>query len=474
MGSPAAQNHFLPRKHHRDAVFPGCVIDARDSVERQVFQDRWLEWHYLAGRRPHPLNHSAPIKKDRPHAIFYATREDAKLRLNPNHCSRHPFSFIWGRPVDTTATKKQVRYAYLSALRGIAALWVISVHVAHMPQPHMELPPWFDLYVANGVWGVQLFFVVSTFSLCLMQPSHADEQRPLLGFALRRFFRIAPLFYLLVAFTILSNFNPANFPLNVKTILSNVTFIFNLMPGYGYQTSIVLAGWTIGTEMMFYLIFPFVYARTKNVWSATAAMLISLAVAKVFSMTVSLFTTDPASYQLYSIFHHLPIFMFGFIAFWTLPLLKDRPNSKQIGVTLLASVPVQFYATAGGSVPFIEPYHWLGVMFASLVVGLALCPIRLLVNGATAWVGEISFSVYLVHSPIIVFLFPIYKQIQESGGGRIETFVSCFVLTLGCVLPTAAMTYHILEKPTNNWGKRLASRLAGRKERPRLVVREAA
>lgn len=380
-------------------------------------------------------------------------------------------------------TNKQVRYAYLSALRGIAALWVISVHVAHMPQPSIELPPWFDLYIANGVWGVQLFFVVSTFSLCLMQPSHADEQRPLLGFALRRFFRIAPLFYLLVTFTLLSvfepardifNTNPAGFNLNVSTFLTNVTFIFNLVPGYGHQTSLVLAGWTIGTEMMFYLIFPFVYTRTKNIWKATTAMLLSLAVAKVFSTTVSLFTADPVSYQQYSIFHHLPIFMFGFVAFWGLPLLSDRPNSKHIGAALLASVPVQFYAIVRGSVPFIEPYHWLGVMFACLVVGLALCPIRILVNKTTVWIGDISYSVYLVHSPIIVALFPIYKQIQASGGGRIETFVSCFVLTLACVLPTAAVTYHVLERPTNNWGKRLASRLSGRKERPRLVTREAA
>ncbi|MER9587106.1 acyltransferase [Mesorhizobium sp. M0276] len=113
-------------------------------------------------------------------------------------------------------------------------------------------------------------------------------------------------------------------------------------------------------------------------------------------------------------------------------------------------------------------------MFACLVLGLALCPIHILVNKTIAWIGDISYSVYLVHSPIIVALFPFYKQIQASGGGRIETFASCFVLTLACVLPTAAVTYHVLEKPTNKWGKRLASRLAGRKERPRLVVRKAA
>jgi peptidoglycan/LPS O-acetylase OafA/YrhL len=135
---------------------------------------------------------------------------------------------------------------------------------------------------------------------------------------------------------------------------------------------------------------------------------------------------------------------------------------------------VQFYAVVGGSVPFVEPYHWLGFMFACLLVGLALCPIRILVNKTTVWIGDISYSVYLVHSLIIVSLFPIYKQIQASGGGRIAEFVSCFVLTLACVLPVAAVTYYGLERPINSWGKKLASRLAGRKERYRVVIPESA
>jgi len=90
------------------------------------------------------------------------------------------------------------RVPFLDALRGLAAIWVVVVHVAMLPSPRLQVAPFLDLFVVNGTMGVDLFFVVSAFSLCLSMPVHDREVRPMLGFALRRFFRIAPLFYLMI------------------------------------------------------------------------------------------------------------------------------------------------------------------------------------------------------------------------------------------------------------------------------------
>ncbi|WP_208760461.1 hypothetical protein, partial [Mesorhizobium intechi] len=81
-GSPAASNHILPRKHHREAVLPGCAFDARDSVEKQVFQERWLEWHHLARRRPQPLNHSVSTKKT-DHMLSSMRSRDEACQMKP-------------------------------------------------------------------------------------------------------------------------------------------------------------------------------------------------------------------------------------------------------------------------------------------------------------------------------------------------------------------------------------------------------
>lgn len=186
--------------------------------------------------------------------------------------------------------------------------------------------------------GVELFFVVSAFSLCLSMPSHGRDARPILGFAIRRFFRIAPLFYLMIVF--MSYRNISGVVIDWKSISLNILFLFNLVPGY--QVSIVPAGWTIGVEMVFYLIFPVLYRYTQNIWLATAAVFVSLGIAQIFLMTINLFVSDPVTYHMFSILYRAPIFMFGLVAFYALPLVERLKDRRHIGYALLASVPVLF------------------------------------------------------------------------------------------------------------------------------------
>jgi peptidoglycan/LPS O-acetylase OafA/YrhL len=352
------------------------------------------------------------------------------------------------------------RIQYLDALRGFAALWVVMVHVANMPQPAFYLPEWFGVYVTNGVMGVELFFVLSAFSLCLSMPGHAKEERPLLGFALRRFFRIAPLFYLMIVVTYF--FNPAGFTFNFNTLLANVFFIFNFIPGHSYQTSLVIAGWTIGVEMAFYAIFPFVYHRTRDIYKSIFAVAVALTISAIFYSVIHIFVADPGTYNMYSIFYRAPIFMFGLVAFYAVPLLRNSKNSRGIALILLGSVPVLFFAIVKGQVAFVPAYYWQGLMFACLVVGMSQIQPGFIVNRCTSWLGKISYSVYLVHGPIVAALFPFYAKMREWDFGHIATYVFCLLVTVAIVICVASLTYRLLEKPSNDWGRKVASNMAGR------------
>ncbi|PZV40539.1 acyltransferase family protein [Mesorhizobium kowhaii] len=359
---------------------------------------------------------------------------------------------------------KPDRFPYLSALRGLAALWVVMAHVALMPNPRFVLPWWPQTLAQSGVMGVNLFFLVSAFSLCLTMPKHDSEQRPYLGFMLRRFFRIAPLFYALIGLACLSHwFNPAGLPYNYKTILANLTFVFNFTPGLGYQSSVLFAGWTIGVEMAFYLVFPFIYARTKSVTLAIRALVVALVVAAVFRSVIGNLVAEPRIYIPKSIFHLAPMFMFGIIAFYVVQIAGEWTHKRAIGAILLASVPLQFYVIVSGMVPFGEPMYWQGPMFGCLLVGLYLFPIKPLVNRATVWLGNVSYSVYLVHGPIIAALFPLFWRLRHSGLSEPQAYVLLLAITLLCVIPVATLTYYGWENWTNEWGKRFASRCAGGK-----------
>ncbi|QKC67422.1 acyltransferase (plasmid) [Mesorhizobium loti] len=373
----------------------------------------------------------------------------------------------------TTQIKRPDRFPYLSALRGMAALWVVMVHVAHMPNPHLALPWWAEGFVGNGVMGVNLFFLVSAFSLCLTMPKHDKEERPYLGFMLRRFFRIAPLFYLLIIVTRLMRI----FPFRWSALAANIFFVFNFIPGSGYQTAMVLAGWTIGVEMAFYVMFPFIYARTKSVTLAIRALVVAFLVAAAFRSVIGNLVADSASYINQSIFGLAPMFMFGIIAFYMVRAAGEWKHKRVIGALLLASVPLQFYVIIHGLVPFGPAIYWQGPMFGCLLVGLYLLPLRLLVNTATVWLGNISYSIYLVHSPVIVVLAyrsTVYQHLHALGLGPVETYALALGLTLACVIPIAALTFYGWENWLNEWGKGFASRVAGRKEQTRIVVQEAA
>ena len=85
------------------------------------------------------------------------------------------------------------RYDFLDALRGIAALGVIMTHTGAIGiHPDSEI---LKSIAVTGSRGVQLFYVISAFSLYLSLHSRLGERHLIKKYFVRRFFRIAPLWW---------------------------------------------------------------------------------------------------------------------------------------------------------------------------------------------------------------------------------------------------------------------------------------
>ena len=85
--------------------------------------------------------------------------------------------------------------AYIDSLRGIAVASVIAVHISGV----LKVPGPLGSALTFGAKDVQLFYIVSALTLMMSMTKRAgSEPRPLLSFLLRRFFRIAPAFYLVL------------------------------------------------------------------------------------------------------------------------------------------------------------------------------------------------------------------------------------------------------------------------------------
>jgi peptidoglycan/LPS O-acetylase OafA/YrhL len=103
-------------------------------------------------------------------------------------------------------------------------------------------------------FGVPLFFIISAISLTI---SFEERKESKLKFYIRRFFRIAPMYYFAI---VLYNYN--NYNLEIFSILSNIFFIHGFYP-LG-NNNVVPGGWSIATEMTFYVIFPFILPFIKR------------------------------------------------------------------------------------------------------------------------------------------------------------------------------------------------------------------
>ena len=114
---------------------------------------------------------------------------------------------------------------------------------------------------AYGQMGVQLFFIASAFTLCLSHEKRKIEKYSLTNFYIRRFFSIAPLYYLGITLYFIieitkgfvsHDINDSQYSL--VNVLANVFFVNGFYPPA--NNNIVPGGWSIGTEFAFYAIFP--------------------------------------------------------------------------------------------------------------------------------------------------------------------------------------------------------------------------
>ncbi|KQQ84907.1 hypothetical protein ASF73_00850 [Xanthomonas sp. Leaf131] len=357
---------------------------------------------------------------------------------------------------------KNNRLVFLDALRGLAALYVVLFHVMAMPTPAISPGSLLTPVVSAGGSGVALFFVISAFSLCYTMPRHAATGRPLLSFYLHRFFRIAPLFYCWLAFSLYRDGRGAHAGHPWTEIAANLSFSFNLVRGW--EAGIVWASWAIGVEMLFYAVFPLLLVVVKSL-SGALILALSTVVAAGLAASGLLGNIGTALIGDYGLLRHLPVFAIGLCTFFAYEKFSATHPSKaqQWGSLLIvASLLGLAGATALLTMAVIGPAAcWIasGLMYALLLVGMSQSPPRLVVNTVTALIGKISYSIYLGHPVVIAILIPVFRHIQNAIPNPALAYVACAAVTLMVTLPMASLTYRFIEAPAISLGKRLGPKI---------------
>lgn len=359
-----------------------------------------------------------------------------------------------------------MRLEFLDALRGLAALSVVIYHTALMPAPNPVVPRWAEIVVLNGGMGIALFFVVSSFSLFFTMPMRLREPNPWASFFVHRFFRIAPLFYLWLLLTPFRDKFMQGISHDWEEIAASASFIFNLVPRG--QQGVVWASWTIGVEMLFYVLFPLFYLFAKNRWQALTLTLWLLIGWTAIKGLLVYFPSEPATRDMFVSFsfpHYLPVFGCGAIAYHLLmPNGQLAQKPWEFGVALSTLAIAILLALLSGWLPSIfgEPFYWEAVAFMLLLLGLGWAPVKPVVNTFTRYLGRISYSLYLNHPSVILLICPIFPWFYRQGLGNTVSFFACLSLTLASAIGLSELTYRFVELPGMQLGKKVNLALRNR------------
>jgi peptidoglycan/LPS O-acetylase OafA/YrhL len=376
-------------------------------------------------------------------------------------------------------------------LRAIAAVMVIFTHVADAT--HSYDSTFLGAFFARMDAGVAVFFVLSGFLLYrpFVVAHFADSPHPrLLPFWWRRFLRIVPAYWLVLTFFILTG-----------TIRipgwGHIAYLYGF--GQIYSSAHVLDGlvqaWTLCVEITFYLFLPlfaiglrWLAARATKKLRVELLAVALLWVIGVTTHTLLLATHDaptPATLWLPS---QIDLFALGMllavVSAWSVQRGAVPRAAAAAGrhpwwcwivaaaafftVSKVFDIPRGLAALTTGQEMSRQLLYAATAFF--LVLPAVFGPQdrgfvrKLLRNSVVAWLGLVSYGIYLWHKPILDELVARHDALGWVTSAR---FIAVFVVVAVLTLVASAISYYGLERPA----LRLKDRVPDRRPRPRELTR---
>lgn len=365
-------------------------------------------------------------------------------------------------------TSTPERLTSVDSLRGIAILLVLAVHISGFIAPKSE---WLMEFTRLGPRGVQLFYVVSAFSLFL---SFANR-RATAGFSYRAYFirrvmRIAPMFWLAMALYLVTvGMGPRYWAPNGLTV-SDAILTATFLNGWSPTAinSIVPGGWSVAIETTFYLILPFCFLWIRSLRAAVLATALALVAryilaAWVFKAQLPNFPEDQR-YLPYTFAWEfwlpaqLPVFMLGIVLFF----VRERIKAAQQGLGICWLAGALAIITVSRYVPpesFISNSFLAGAGFVLLCLALFDRDVRFLDNQLLRAIGKVSFSIYLLHHLVMQYcaghVIKVLNLLDLGTSGDLAYAIAFLIIAIASVL-VSLLTYRVIEQPSIDLGDRLA------------------
>ena len=354
----------------------------------------------------------------------------------------------------------------IDSLRGALACSVMLYH--YLTWASIGVGTVLDrTFAAIGLYAVEAFFVISGMSLGFAY-RHSDlrGRDALTTFGIRRFFRIAPLFYLVLAATLVLK-GAAIYLLRDRTLsmpgagelLGNFTLLFGM---WDPSASLVIAGWSIGIEMTFYLLFPALawLFRREDFRPAAFFCAASAIVAAVFATGLIHDGLSAAEqWPIYvNVANHLPFFLAGMLLAKGEAATASLTRRTAEGLLIMSAASfILLSAATPTETAFV--CGWRRAAFGLLTIGLVWTVSRRPESESRLTdlgrkLGDDSYAIYLTH-----FLhFTVWRQVLPRSQPLLVV-----VVALVSTVVTSRYVFRWIETPMIAIGKQVARRLTARR-----------
>ncbi|MCC7373779.1 MAG: acyltransferase [Verrucomicrobiales bacterium] len=361
-----------------------------------------------------------------------------------------------------SAIPESNRLDFIQSLRGIAAVLVLLFHVTGNTLYHFKHAPflgWFEF----GEVGVPIFFVISGFIIFHAHRRDLGDPGKLPRYLWRRATRIYPAFWIAnAAMCLLYLVRPqfADDPRIMEPAM--VAASFALLPT-GIDPPLAVA-WTLQYEILFYVAFScgILHRRLGS---------IAVAVIGVPALATYLLKEFPARYQppvLDVLFSPLQVlFGLGILAHYLQTRTRDAstPGATRwrnlaawlaLVLALIGAAHVNRYGNlmkAG----YVGVSFLFGIATATLIACGPGTAITRVLGKSRLWVflGNASYSIYLVHSPIISAFMKVGQKLPLDAPWKVEAygwFTALGALALSTLFSLA------VEQPLQNLSRRIWDR----------------
>ncbi|MFN3521581.1 MAG: acyltransferase family protein [Phenylobacterium sp.] len=334
----------------------------------------------------------------------------------------------------------------LTSLRFFAAFWVVLFH--YWPKLAGPAAP---MFVEKGYLGVELFFVLSGFILSHVYRTSVEDGRfRYASFLWARLARVYPLHLatlaglgLVAAAATLAGFAVDANILSWQALPANLLLVhaWGLAPVAGWNHP----SWSISAEWFAYLTFPLfawtaIRLKDRPVIAVAGAVAFLVGLYAAFQALAGFPLTQATIH--WGALRIVPCFALGCAlhALW-----RARPARKSGEALTNAAISgaVTIFMAAIGA-PDAAIVIGLGAVIFFLA-GLAQTGSKAFGNPVFVYLGEISYSIYMICVPWKIVFVNAAVRVFELNGEQLP--LPLWIAFIAAVVPLAALSYHLIEKP---------------------------